>query len=155
MAKENIWQEIDGSVASLVGQRVFYNHNGVKCLAFVVKAGYERNAEGQILNRLAVFAQDGDTFIVDAALSSDRRVGSFDIAQPGDLTDSGKAPEGTFTPSDFAAQQPQETKAQPAPGTNPNATPQPSQDQTFDPADTNQDGTVSPKERKRFDKENA
>ncbi len=94
MGKQDIWFEIDSTVASLVGQRVFYNDAAYgKCLAFVVKAGYERNKEGQIENVLLVLPPSGTPFNVKAALSSDRRVGSFDIAQPGDLTDSGTAPK--------------------------------------------------------------
>ncbi len=132
---EDIWLQIDGTVRSLIGQRVYYN-DGVhgKCLAFVTKAGYARD-EGGILNDLIVFPPGGSPYPVrDVHLSSDRRTGTFDIAHPGDLTDSGKieqpsAPEVVVD----------ETPVTPVPLEETNA---------FDPLDTNRDGVVSNKERK-------
>lgn len=90
MSNEDIWHQIDSSVASLVGQRVFYNHKGTKCLAFVTRAGFDRDTSGHIQNTLVVFTPTEILFPVLSYPSSGREEGSFDIAQPGDLTDSGK-----------------------------------------------------------------
>lgn len=90
---EDIWLQIDGTVRSLVGQRVFYNHEGTKCLAFVTRAGYDRDSSGHITSTLFVFTPTGTLYPVLSYLSSGRESGSFDIAHPGDLTDSGTAPQ--------------------------------------------------------------
>lgn len=142
MSNENIWADIDQHIASLVGQRVFYNHDGTKCLAFVTRAGFDRDTSGHITNTLVVFAPEGILYPVLAHLSSDRMPGSFDIAQPGDLTDSGATPQ----PEPPVEEKQADTDA--SPGEQPPNNDAPKEAE-FDPADTDKDGVVSPREAKR------
>lgn len=79
-----------------------------------------------------------------AALSSDRRAGSFDIAQPGDLTDSGKNPNPSPDPPLV-----EETDVLPGPP------PAPQEGAPTKPleGDTDGDGKLSNREKKNLKKE--
>lgn len=152
MSNKDIWFEIDSSVASHIGQRVYYNDRlHGKCLAFVTKAGFERNEAGQIVNNLIVYPPSGSPYpVTNVVLSSDRGVNTFDIAQPGDLTDSGSTPR----PEPVAEDVQGETGALPGerpPSNNaPAPTTAPLEGDTG--GDTDGDGKLSNREKKRLDK---
>lgn len=93
----DVWEEIDSTVITVVGKRVFYQlkpeEGGVdplrtKSLAFVTGPGNpERDGQGRIQSFIVVFPRDGAAaFTTLAPLSSGREPGTYDLAKDGDLT---------------------------------------------------------------------